>query len=182
MELLVVMAVIAILMALLLPAAGLVQRAALKSRTMLQFQQYRSAYEHFRAEYGHYPTMGVDGARFTLRDNNAVFVETLSGRGLSGGEPLDVYARKANFRRIPFHSFSEAEFSPEGNTYAGEIVDAFGNPDIVVVVDGEGSGVIPPSALAEIPHASAEPVREGVILYSRNAQERDDWQWVYSWR
>ncbi len=178
-ELLTVIAIIAILAGILIPAAGVVGRSVSKARTRSQFSQYAIAYEQFKAEYGFFPKMNRTGSLFRLAGNNDVFVETLSGRK-RGGEAIDhPYARKANKRRITFYAFGESDFAPEalnlcgGVVPAGSIVDGFDNPNIVVVVDDDHDGVVI--------GPEDEKINAGVIIYSE-ALGCDDWAEVKSWK
>lgn len=55
MELLAVLGVIALLAAILVPAADGVRVASHRAATRARFAQWIAAIESFRAEYGHYP-------------------------------------------------------------------------------------------------------------------------------
>ena len=181
-ELLAVIAIIGILAGLLVSAIGVARRQAGRVETRARFIQYAIAYEQFRAEYGFYPTMGQDGPSFSLKDNNDVFVETLSGSTRAGGAPSDPYALQANPRRIKFYRFSSSEFGSEQTGFSGRIQDAFGNPDIVFVIDSDGDGVIPADDLPARPDGTAfDPINSGIAVYSDNSSGNPDWQWIFSW-
>ena len=107
-ELLTVIAIIAILASILIPTVGAVQQSVRKSKTKAQFNGYAVAYESFKAEYGYYPKMDESSNVFNLEGNNAVFIQTLSGRKQDGGPAINDYAKRANKRRINFYSFSES--------------------------------------------------------------------------
>ncbi len=181
-EVLLVVAVIAILMALLIPVATTVRDSAMRNKTRAQLAQYATAYEAFRADRGHYPSMGASGAEFNLRGNNSVFVETLTGRGLDGNPATNAYALRANPARERYYTFSAAEFAPAGHPHEGEIVDAFGNPNIVVVTDRRGDGVVR-SADFQILPAERRPqtLMGGVFFYTANPGENTEWEWILTW-
>ena len=177
-ELLTVMAIIAILLGILVGGAGTVRRSALKAKTRSQFNQYAIAYEQFRAEYGYYPTMDAAGDRFDLRGDNEVFIQTLSGRTRTGEAATESYAREANRHRISLYEFSAAEFSADSLNICGEqvaegaIVDAFGNPHISVIVDSDGDGIV----IGE----KEERINAGAIFFS-SRRGCNEWQDVKSW-
>ena len=182
-ELLAVIAIISILAGLLVPVLGLARRQAGIIRTKAQFIQYAIAYEQFRAEYGFYPTMSQNGQSFSLKDNNTVFIETLMGSTLTGGAPAELYALQANPKRIKFYSFHFSEFGSEQSEYPGRIQDDFGNPNIVIIIDADGDGVIPAQDLPARPDGTAfESINAGVVVCSDNSSGNPDWQWIYSWK
>ncbi|MDX2109989.1 MAG: type II secretion system protein [Verrucomicrobiota bacterium] len=181
-EMLAVLAIIGVLVAVMLPVIGVAQRAVSRSKTRAQLLQYMLAYEGFRAEYGYYPTMGESTAKFKLHGHNAVFIETLSGAGLSGGAMGNDYALKANPRHARYLTIGESELAPAGAPYAGEIVDASGNPNLVVIIDRDRNGLIEASELADIPAADRPgPIHASVVMYVENPEGNPDWHWVFSW-
>ena len=175
-ELLTVIAVIFLLMALFAPAVHAVRRSVAESKTRSQFSQYALAYEAFRADYGFYPSMAVSGSDFTLAGNNDVFVETLSGRTLNGNAAVHAYARAANRRLVRYYTFSPSAFA------GGEIVDAFGNPNIRVVIDRDLSGHVTAADFETLPpEMRPETLPGGVFFYSANPNNNPDWEWILSW-
>ena len=182
-ELLAVIAVIGILMAILIPSVGMVQRSAAKSKTRSQFAQYATAYEAFYGEMGYYPSMGASGSEFALEGHNAVFIETLSGFSADGGNPATPYARKANPRRLRFYTFAESEFGLPGTDVEGELVDGLDNPHIYVVIDRDRDGVIKPADFSALDSAlrPANALRGGVFFYSAKTGDNPDWEWILSW-
>ncbi len=181
-ELLTVIAVIGILLALLIPAVGAVRTSVAKSETRSRFAQYATAYELFRADHGYYPTMGVGQAEFALKGNNAVFVETLTGRTLDGAPAAEAYARQANPRGARYHRFGSGERGAKDSPYAGEIVDGLGNPHLHVVVDDDLDGLVEAEDFVALPKAMRpERLHGGVFIYSSNADSNPDWDWILSW-
>ena len=69
-ELLAVIAIIAILIGILIPTAGAVKRSVLINKTKSQFSRYILAYESFKTEYKFFPSMGENSPRFALNGNN----------------------------------------------------------------------------------------------------------------
>ena len=125
-ELLSVIAIIAVLAGILLPVAGIVRRSVLTAKTRTQFLQYAVAIGQFKAEYGYYPDFGLSSGDtdpvIELRGNNAVYIQTLSGRTVEGRAMDDAYALAANKLQIPFYRFKESEFASEVATLCGETV------------------------------------------------------------
>jgi prepilin-type N-terminal cleavage/methylation domain-containing protein len=187
-ELLTVIAIIAILATLLIPATGMARNAMRSNATQAQFRQIILAYEGFKAEYGFYPRMGVSGNRFNLAGNNEVFIETLTGRAVNGGPATNAYARSRNKKNLSFYTFSEGDFIEASDPdFAGQIGDAFGNPNIIIVIDDNQDGLIPVTDLgsglpAEAVESGQTALRTGVAIYSDNSSGNSLWKWVYSWK
>lgn len=138
-ELLVVVAIIGVLSALLLPAIRSARIAAKKAKTRVQFSQWAGAIEAFRSEYGYYPVFdrsnlvngGVTGAEHGFHD--VLAARQRDGAPLASGNDAAVQNR----RRISFHVFSEADFTPDGL-----LRDDFDNTEIAVLVDRNLDGVL----------------------------------------
>ena len=107
-ELLAVVAVIAILTGILVPTLGAARTSALKAKTRVQFSQWAAAFEQFRQENGSYPSTGTDGKLATAADA-LKFVRTLSGRNPDGSVVADPADLNGNLKRISFCAFAEAE-------------------------------------------------------------------------
>jgi prepilin-type N-terminal cleavage/methylation domain-containing protein len=196
-ELLTVIAVLGILAAILVPVVGRVQESARRTRVKTQFAQWAVAIEGFRAEYGYYPnfaatTVAPLPAACRVNEVAGLFFQTLTGRREDGSAPDLPRALAANPRRVSFLTFTADEVSPGETPTIG---DAFGNTDIVLVVDRDGDGLIqlslplPAVVGAErgsslTPDAGAFPaggMRASVLFYSAGAGRTAD-DIVYSWR
>ena len=198
MELLAVLAIAGMLAAVMVPVAGRVRTSARRAKVRVQFAQWTAAFEGFRAEYGFYPQLiqnRVNGASSaatgpSIADPDTRFQEILSGRGTGAGAPPAFRSSEQNLasgapaaqnrRRIALYAFAPDELDA-----AGRVIDAFGNPDIAVVVDTDGDGVIPAADLAAVavgsrdqpavttaPAAADLPaggVRAGVVFFSAGA-------------
>ncbi len=189
-ELLTVIAVIAILATILIPVVGNVQRNAKKAKTRVQFSQWGAAIEAFRQEYGFYPNFGsalIDDATKTRQ-----FVETLSGRTLTGGAlaNTDPGHVAGNTKRIRFYAFATDDLD---DAAPPRLVDAFGNPEIAMLMDRDYNGIIkaegsggdgyaayPTVGSSWAPPIPADGIRAGVIFYSRGANTSPD-DIVTSW-
>jgi prepilin-type N-terminal cleavage/methylation domain-containing protein len=150
-ELLTVVAVIAILTGILVPTLGAARTSALKAKTRVQFSQWAAAFEQFRQEYGYYPSTGTEGKLATAADA-LKFVRTLSGRNPDGSAVVNAADLNGNLKRIAFCAFTEADFfDPDrpgnGVDYNGNelLCDAFGRTEIGVLIDRNGDGFIKPA-------------------------------------
>jgi prepilin-type N-terminal cleavage/methylation domain-containing protein len=193
-ELLTVIAIVGLLAALLIPTMGGARNSARRAETRIRFSQWANALEQFRQDYGYYPAVTTDGLL-----NPSAFLGALTARDHLGA-PVPDDRLAGNTRRALFHSVAEAEFVKDaGGAAVNELVDAFGNSDIVILVDVDGNGVIQGAELVRRPvrpgnsHAGygaaltpaaedfpAAGIRAGVILYSAGPGGGADF--VYSWK
>lgn len=141
-ELLMVIAIIGILAGILIPTVGAVRKQANTAASKSQLSNYVTAIQMFKGEYSYFPFSDaqVNGGKEvnSLSDD---FIETLSGRD-SDGDPV---ATGGNRRSIAFHSFSESEFLPVeegGDPSSPIVVDRFYNPNIFIVIDGDGDNKV----------------------------------------
>jgi prepilin-type N-terminal cleavage/methylation domain-containing protein len=157
-ELLTVIAIIAILAAILIPTVSGARLSANRARTRVQFAQWAAAIESFREEYGCYPVFAatgkVNGSAGTLPGTVHPFHDVLAGRRRDGtalpvsapGLPADPAAPEVqNFRRIRFATFTANDLFPdagEDDATANLVHDGFENTDIAVLVDRNTDGVI----------------------------------------
>lgn len=136
-ELLGVIAVIAILAGVLFPTSALVRNVALKVRTKAQFQQWVIAVEEFRAEYGHYPQISSDGLLDTSR-----FLAAVTGRDHLGVR-REGAALNGNTRGLRFYSPATNEIlGASQGASRSELIDGFGNSQIGVLMDRDGDGLL----------------------------------------
>lgn len=180
-ELLTVMAIIGLLVAALVVAIGPVQKKVNRGRTKSQFSQYISAYELFKTEYKYYPRLTAGDDRFDLKDHNEVFIQTFGAKAKDGSPMTNSTALQLNKKRIPFYSFQETEFFREEGDLKGQIVDAFGNPNISIVVDSNNDGVIPSDKLPQGSTEGASQLNAKVAVFSSTQAGTPEWEDVYSW-
>jgi prepilin-type N-terminal cleavage/methylation domain-containing protein len=192
-ELLTVIAIIGILAAILIPTVSSVRVSAKRAKTKVLFNQWATAMEQFRQEYGYYPQ--IDGGGAANKINPARFAGALTGRHLDGtGFATTTDAELAgNKRKLAFYVLSPGEVSDDGR----ELKDAFDNTDIAVYYDKDGddrittadggvvavagaSTALTPDA-ADFNPAGPGGVRAGVIFYSagRGGTPSDI---IYSWK
>jgi len=143
-ELLIVVGIIGVLMSLLLPAISNSQRNAqvMKSKTFLTSLQ--TALEQYYAEYGFFPEFLTVRERVNLEDgnNSEYLVKTLTGMGADGLKLSIADRRSYNRKAKNFIEFKQDNLVQRGGSTQWSIVDALGNPNIYVCVDGKNTGFI----------------------------------------
>jgi prepilin-type N-terminal cleavage/methylation domain-containing protein len=131
-ELLTVIAIIAVLMGLLFPAVGAVKDAARKTEAKNQLVQIVNAVKAFYAEYGRYPVKeGSTGDSEYAADNDTLF-NVLRGYAFEG------YQLGLNPRKIPFIEVPVAKDlnAPRSGQSGGVYYDPWGSP-FRVLMDGD---------------------------------------------
>ena len=187
-ELLTVIAIVAILLAIIVPTVGGARDSADRAATKARFNQWAAAMELYRQEYGYYPDIAPNGLVDTDR-----FAAELTGRTLTGTS-VQVNANWGNTKGLSFYALATGDLDESGE----ELVDAFGNFEIAmrrdtnrdgridlsdtgnwVGVEGAESYSLNPTALPEaIP---TNGVRAGVVFYSAG-RGRDENDLVLSWK
>lgn len=132
-EIVTVIAVLAILGSILLSAIGSARTSALASVSKTRFAQWMGAMEAFRLEYGYYP-VGEPGA-----DSCVALHE--GGQGQRLVSILEGRDTAVNPRRIRFIQFSDPDFENPADPDS-VLVDALGHRVIHVLVDGDGDGKV----------------------------------------
>lgn len=169
-ELLTVIAIIAVLAAILIPTVAGARIAANRARTRVQFAQWSGAIESFRDEYGCYPALDptgkVNGGATPMPGGIHPFHDVLAGRRRDGsalpaavsGLPADPPPPEGqNVRRIRFLTFTASELFPDsgGDEVVRNLVhDGFGNTDIAVLVDRNMDGVVNTADYPALPSVS----------------------------
>lgn len=141
-ELLTVIAIIAILAGILIPAVGKVRTNANVAASKSNLSNYLNAIQMFKGEYNYYPfpEAQVDGGATLEAIGYDVFVGALSARNLDGTRiASDAPEKFGNRKLIAFYSFTESDFL-EGDPTTGEIADRFNNTNIVIAIDEDGDG------------------------------------------
>lgn len=196
-ELLTVIAIIGILAAILIPTAMGVQRRAKAATSQSVLSGWSSGIVRYKQAYGFYPGFGaatyptVDTClKLESGSNGSIFVMTLAGKN-ANGTPL---TGGGTGNRAKYNRNSEAfvDFAPQdyedmtklpastdtsGTLGTGNyLVDRFGNRNIRVVIDYDGSGSLKsasgaPTPTAAIPtdianYASATGYPARVIIYT----------------
>lgn len=200
-ELLTVLAVIGVLAALLFPAIRAARRSALTAKTRVQFNQWVTALESFRSEYGYYPWLGDTALINPVGQSSDpaaphLFHDVLAARRRDGSAlpaytttTVAISPEAQNRRKIAFHAFAGAELDS-----ANRVRDAFDNTEIAVLFDRNHDGLIQAgSDFATLPAVAgltpgpadfpASGVRAGVVFYAPAADasaERPGF--IFSWK
>ena len=180
-EILAVIAIIGILAALLIPTVGMVQNQAKRSQSQALFTQLATACVNYKADYGYFPLFGrpkgTPDTAVNLGDAGEAVYQTLTGYSYDGSSIMGSPAQNLNRKGRAYYSFSEQDFDGEF------IVDAFGNTDIIVVLDTNLNGQIASSVLNSSGPANhidgldtdrfqpqvTQNIRQPVLIYSAGA-------------
>lgn len=205
-ELISVVAIIALLVGILIPSLASARTAATKARVRVQFSEWATAIESYRSEYGAYPVfdasnlvnpIGQNGTRSTQH----LFHDLLAARRRDGSS-LPAYTATTsstapeaqNRRRIVFYSFGETEFTDASASTANLICDAARDSEIVALVDRNLDGLINSADFGETlpavhgmrPGADDFPasgIRAGVVFYAvAPGATPEDPKLIYSWK
>lgn len=188
-ELLTVIAIIGILAAILIPAVGAAKIAAKKAQTKTQFSQWATAMSLFKQEYGYYPALvaGVNNTSPVSLGGTApatAFLDALAAQKYTGGAngtfSAEPSSNMGNTKLLSFYSISNSDLGlVSGNKNPGQLQDAFGNTDIKMLVDTDGSGIITPPTSGTVtsvltgqalkPNWTSTTFQAGVIFYSAGA-------------
>lgn len=175
-ELLTVISIIGILAAITIPVVGGVREKTRKTKTRVQFIQWSAGVRLFNQTYGYYPRFEsntvasrhrVNGTltynATSMADDDYLFREILSGKPakLSGtdfvfGSSEETLTTAQNRKRLPLLNFDISEITSKTGADSGDseilvdgaLKDAFGNVEIVVLVDRNSDGFINTSDLA----------------------------------
>ncbi|MDR3228831.1 MAG: prepilin-type N-terminal cleavage/methylation domain-containing protein [Puniceicoccales bacterium] len=140
-EILLVVAIIAVLMALVAGAAMQVIRAAKKQKTVTMYSQWATALDSYKSSYGGYPNLGSGynsaGDSSYLLDQSEVvenFVRALSARNIDGNELSDEQRKSLNRRLKNFCTFPNENYK-DGNPENKLFTDHMDNTKIHIVLD-----------------------------------------------
>ncbi|MCS6245627.1 MAG: prepilin-type N-terminal cleavage/methylation domain-containing protein [Opitutus sp.] len=166
-ELLTVIAIIGILAAIIIPAAGGVKTSANKAKTKAMFSQWSLAMDLFKSDYGYYPAIGSTtptGSSTKLVVATSFFA-ALTGKDYLGTAITPAANLYGNTRKLSFYSPASADVDS-----TGKLVDAFGNTEFAVFTDTNGDGIInnvtPSGGVADSPVLSLQAVKniDGVSI------------------
>ena len=195
-ELITVVAIMALMLAILVPSALSVRQSANQAKTRLQFSQWGTAITAFRSEYGYYPVFDpsntINGGAST---RDLVFHDLLAGRRRDGTAlAVGSAAALQNRKAISFYSFPASDFVDSGSTTSSLLSTAFGDVDVVVLVDRNLDGVINSGDFGETlplcrgmqPSTADFPVdgvRAGVVFYCASPSATADVpRFTLSWK
>lgn len=168
-EILCVIAVIAILSSILIPSINMAKKSSLSAKSKAQFHQYIFALEAYYHTYGRYPYFFYENGTVNLKEHGEEFVKALSGHGPypSYNELTGLEIQKLNPKQISFYHFSEGEFDEKGM-----LRDGFENPNIYISIDMEGKGLL---------KINDKPVATKIAIYTQQS-DGGGYRDVQSWR
>lgn len=195
-ELLTVIAIVGVLLAILIPTVSSSRTAANRTKTRVQFNQWAAAITAFRSEYGYNPlfdasnTVNGGAGEVSHPFHDVLAARHRNGSSLTAGGS----AAAQNKKLIPFHTFSESDFTDGASPAPNLLQDGFGTTEIAVLVDrnldgqidgADFGGTLP--ALGGIrPDTTDFPnagVRAAVVFYSAlPGATVEAPQFVFSWK
>ena len=209
-ELLTVIAILAILAGIVLPATIGAGATAQRAQIRIRFQQWSSAIEDFRHQYGTYPVFHesgkLNGGATQDPAGVHIFHDTLAGRRRDGsplpdrvpGSPPD-RPEVQNPLRLRFLSGSSVQFVQESGDESALLCTPTGGTDVAVLVDTNLDGAIDLADRSELPEVSPSDdpsirlrprsedfplggIRAGVAFYTAPAGARSVSELVLSWK
>jgi len=130
-ELLVVLAILGILMAMMVPAAGLIMKRMAKARTQSDANVVASVLLKYQAEYNRWPPAYLPEGE---GESDAEWVDLMAPKP---DENKEIY-KLNNPKRIGFFEPGGGALAPDGD-HKGAFADAWGKP-FIFRVDLEGTG------------------------------------------
>lgn len=184
-ELVTVIAIITILLALLLSAVFGIQNKAKRAKSEALFGKLITSLTDYRRDYGAYPDVGnatEAGDRvIALNDSGQWerFVEIMA-LSMPDGSAIDNPQSNADLRvqNAKLKRYFDLQLSELEEINGGDrLVDAFGNPNIYVVVDADLDGRI---RRASLPESEDRDLRQRIVVYTTDEGD-DDFPELKSW-
>lgn len=176
-ELLTVIAIIAVLMGLLFPAISGVKETAKKAQAKNDAVGILNAVKSYYTEYGKYP-LATPGADTEKGDISATLLQTLTAT--EPASPTMLNPRKISFMEIPAAKTNSSGKEPKSGLDGGTFYDPWGK-SYQIIIDGDYNNEV------TSPATSDGKLNTGVLVWSLGKDETletgkgkgDD---VYSWK
>ena len=170
-ELLIVITIIGILAGLAFQGVQIAVKQANITATKVRFNQWATALENYKMQYGVYPRDLLNGDQpVLLNEKKKAFYYSLTGRQFNGDKLSPQERMRYNRKGFDFYTFSEGELDEAGN-----FVDNFGNTTIYMKLDHDSDGFI--KGLPVKDSNETQEVRARVVFYT----DEEDSPRVQSW-
>ncbi len=180
-ELLVVLVIIGILCGLILGPLRSFLWNAEQTATKAQFRQYQTALALYISDNGP-PAFFESETPYNLseKDVREKFIISLKGKKLVNDKWLDLNDQEKRYNpdMKEYYDFDEEEFDDDGN-----LVDAWGNSAIKIIVDWDGDGFIQLPTDSEVEELNGERIQKDVVVYvlSKDDPSGEGGGDVFSW-
>ena len=184
-ELVTVIAIISILLGLLISAVFGIQNKAKRAKSEALFGKLITSLSAYRKDNGAYPNIGnsSDSGDRVIDLNNdeewKLFAEIMA-LSLPDGSVIEnpqtnQSLKKSNPKLKRYFDLQLSELDKIGGSE--RLVDAFGNPQIYIVVDANLDGRI---KAASLPASAKKDLRQRIVIYTTD-EEDDDFPELKSW-
>ena len=183
-ELLMVIAIIAVLAGILLPAIGKVRQMANIAASKSSLYQYTNAIALYKQQYSYLPTHlatseNPESYILDLSENSEEFIRTLTAKELNGQKITDPKTLREIHNRngINFLTLSEDNYyfnEKEQKIDYSQLADKFNNPNIIILMDKTGNDIIIPAGPKNFKNKD-EAIRTSITAYVEgNADNLED--------
>lgn len=135
-EMLVVIVILGILMAMMVPAAGVILQRARKAQAKSDAGVATTVLLKYQAEYNRWPGFYAEAGAGAQHLTDAVWVQTMSPPPRNDADPPSAY----NFKNIMFFEPGAGALAPAGHRWVGAFIDPWGQPfEYSLDIDGDGA-------------------------------------------
>jgi len=172
-EVIVVITILLIMFSVLIPSILSVQKKAKQVETEALFGRIINALTLYRKDNGFFPQFentSVTGDQLiSLRDNWTEFAEIMALSQADGSLLVDISSVKEDNPRLKrYFELNSGDIALTNGLYG--LVDAFGNPNIFIILDADMNGIIDKSLL---PEPAVQDLRQRIVVYTESEEDKD---------